>query len=103
MREKESLVVTDSCIVVFWDKEANKSSSYDSEGSKSTPIFSNTTLSDCVFHGVDFSLGTQSKTQEGAITVPTKENRNIKKIIDEYLSPRVSYRSKYFGYTCNFG
>ena len=29
MRGKESLVVTDSHIVVFWDKEVKKSSSYD--------------------------------------------------------------------------
>ena len=29
MRGKESLVVTDSRIVVFWDKEVNKISSYD--------------------------------------------------------------------------
>ena len=30
MREKESLVVTDYRIVVFWYKEVKKSSSYDS-------------------------------------------------------------------------
>ena len=79
MRGKESLVVTDSCIVVFWDNEVKKSSSYDSKGSKSNPIFSNTTLSDCVVHGNDFIQGTQSNRQEGAITVSTKENPNIKK------------------------
>ena len=77
MRVKESPVVTDSRIVVFWNKEVNKSSSYDSEGSKSTPIFSNITLIDFVVHGVDFSLGTQSKMQECAITVSTKDNPNI--------------------------
>ena len=77
MRGNESLVVTVSCIVAFWDKEVNKSSSYYSEGSKSTPIFSNRTLSYCVVHGFDFSQGTQSKIQEGAITVSTKENPNI--------------------------
>ena len=72
MRGKESLVVTDSQIVVFWDKEVKKISSYDSEGSKSTPIFSNITLGGCVVHGVNFSQGTQSKMQECAITVSTK-------------------------------
>ena len=72
MREKESLVVTDSHIVVFWDTEVKKSSSYYSQVSKSTPIFSNRTLSDCVVHGVDFSHRDQSKMQEGAITVSTK-------------------------------
>ena len=72
MRGKKILVVTDSRIVLFWDKDVKKSSSYDSEGSKSTPIFNNRTLSDCVVHGVDFSQGTQSKIQEGAITVSTK-------------------------------
>ena len=80
MREKESLVVTDSRIVVFWDKEVKKNSSYDSKGRKSNPIFSNRTLSDFVVHGVDFSQGTQSKMQEGAITVSTKENPNIKNV-----------------------
>ena len=78
MREKESLVVTDSRIVVLWDKEVKKISSYDSEGSNYTPIFSNIILSDCVVHGVCFSQGTQSKIQEGAITVSTKENPKIK-------------------------
>ena len=78
LREKEIFVVTDSRIIVFWDKEVKKSSSYDSEGSKSNPIFSNITLSDCVVHGVDFSQGNQSKMQEGAIIVSTKENTNIK-------------------------
>ena len=78
MREKESLVVTDSHILVFWYKELKNSSSYDSQVSKSTPIFTNITLSDCVVHGVDFSQGTQSKIQEGAITV-SKKNPNIKK------------------------
>ena len=77
MRGKESLVVTDSRIVVFWYKEVKKSSSYDSEVRNYTPIFSNITLSDCVVHGVDFSRGTQSKIQEGAIPVSTKENPNI--------------------------
>ena len=72
MRGKESLVVTDSRIVVFWNKELKKSSSYDSEGSKSNPIFRNITLIDCVVHGVDFSQGNQSKMQEGAVTVSTK-------------------------------
>ena len=79
MRGKESLVVTDSRIVVFWDKEVKQSSSYDSEGSKSTPIFNNRTLSDCVVHGVGFSQGNPSKMQEDAITLSTKENPNIKK------------------------
>ena len=37
MRGKESLVVTDSRIFVFWYKEVKKSSSYYSEGSKSNP------------------------------------------------------------------
>ena len=60
MRGKESLVVTDSRIVLFWEKEVKKIRSYDSEGSKSTSIFRNRTLSDCVAHGVDFSQGTQS-------------------------------------------
>ena len=78
MRVNESLVVTDSRIVVFWENEVNKRSSYDSEGSKSNPIFSNITLRDCVVHGVDFSQGTQRKMQEGAITVSTKENPNKK-------------------------
>ena len=77
MRYTESLGVTDSRIVVFWYKEVKKSSSYDSEGSNSTLIFSDRTLSDCVVHGVDFSQGTQSKIQEGATTVSTKENPNI--------------------------
>ena len=77
-REKENLVVTDSHIVVFWDKEIKKSSSYDSQVSKSTPIFINRNLSDFVVHGVDFSQGNQSKMQENAITVSTKENPNIK-------------------------
>ena len=77
MMGKESLVVTDSRIVFFWYKEVKKSSSYDSEGRNSNPIFSNRTLSDCVVHGVDFSQGTQSKMQEGTITVSTKENPNI--------------------------
>ena len=63
MREKEILIVTDSRIFVFWDKEVKKSSSYDSEVSNSTPIFSNRNFSDCVVHGVDFSQGTQSKMQ----------------------------------------
>ena len=72
MRGKGSLFVTDSRIVVFWDKEVKKISSYHSEGSNPTPIFSNRTLSDCVVCGVDFSQGTQSKIQEGAITVSTK-------------------------------
>ena len=72
MREKESLVVTESRIVVFWDNEVKKISSYNSEGRKSTPIFSNRTLSDCVVYGVDFSQGTQINMQEGAITVSTK-------------------------------
>ena len=62
---------------MFWDKEIKKSSSYDSEGSKSTTILRNIPLSDCVVHGVVFSPGTQSKMQEGAIPVPTKENLNI--------------------------
>ena len=88
---------------MFWDKEVKKSSSYDSGGSNYTPIFSNITLIDCVVHGVNFIQGTQSKIQEGVITVPTKENTNIKKRGDEYISPRVSYCSKYIGYTCNFG
>ena len=35
-------------------------------------------MSDCVVHGVDFSQGDQSKIQEGAITVSTKESSNIK-------------------------
>ena len=73
MRGQESLVVTDSRIVVFWYKEVNKISSYDSEGRKSTPIFSNRTLSDCVVHCVDFIQGAHSKMQEGAITVSTKK------------------------------
>ena len=77
MRGKESLVVTDSRIVVFWDKEVKKSSSYDSEGSKSTPIFIDRNFSDCVVHGVDFSQGTPSKMQEVAIIVSTKDNQNI--------------------------
>ena len=77
MRRKESLVVTDSRIVVFWVSEVKKSSSYDSESSKYTPIFSNITLSDDVVHGFDFSLETHSKMQEGAITVSTKEYLNI--------------------------
>ena len=63
MRGKEILVVTDYRIVVFWEKEAKKSSSYDSQVSKSTPIFSNRTLIVCVVHGVDFSQGNQSKIQ----------------------------------------
>ena len=75
---KESLVITDSHIIVFWDKEVKKSSSYDSEVSKSNPILSNNTLSDFLVHYVDFSQGSQSKMQEGAITVSTKENPNIK-------------------------
>ena len=79
MRGKESLVLSDSHIVVFWDKEVNKSSSCYSEDTKSTTIFNNRTLSYCVVHGVDFSQGTQSKMHEGAITVSTKENPNIKK------------------------
>ena len=79
MRGKDSLFLTDSSIVVFWYKEEKKISSYDSEGSKSTHIFSNRTLSDCVVHGVYFSQGTQHKIQEGAITVSTKDNPNIKK------------------------
>ena len=62
-RGKESLVVTDSHIVVFWDKEVKKSSSYYSQVRKSTPIFSNRTLSDCVVHGVDFGQVNQSKMQ----------------------------------------
>ena len=104
MREKEILVVTASRIVVLWEKEVNKSSSYDSEGSKSTPIFCNITFSACVVHGLDFSQGTHSNMQEGgAITVSTKENPNIKKRRDEYLSPGVSYYSKCLGYTCSFG
>ena len=102
MRVKESLIVTDYRIVLFWYKEVKKISSYDSEGSKSTHIFRNKNLSGCVIHGVDFSQETQSKTHEGTITVSTKDNPNIKKR-DEYLSPRVSYFSKYLGYTCNFG
>ena len=77
MRGKESLVVTDSRTLAFWDKKANKSSSYDSEGSKSTPIFSNVTLIDFVVHGFGFVQGTQSKKQESAITVSTKVNPNI--------------------------
>ena len=77
MRGKDSLVVTDSHIFVFWDKEVKKSISYYPEGKNSTFIFSNITSSDCVVHGVDFSQGTQSKMQEGAITVSTKENPNI--------------------------
>ena len=72
MREKESLVVTDSHTVVFWDKEVKKSSSYDSKFLKSTPIFIKRTLSNCVVHGVDFIQGNQSKMQEDAITVSTK-------------------------------
>ena len=72
MREIESLVVTDSHIFVFWDKEKKKSSSYDSKVRKSTLIFSNRNLSDCVVHGVDFSQVNQSKMKEGAITVSTK-------------------------------
>ena len=58
-------------------------------------------MSDCVVNGVDFSQGTQSKIQEGAITLSTKESSKI--IRDKYLSPRVSYCSKYLGCTCNFG
>ena len=61
MSEKESLVVTDSCIFVFWYKEVKKISPYDSDGINYTPIFSNRTLRDCVVHGVDFSQGDQSK------------------------------------------
>ena len=79
MREKESLVVTDSHIAVFWDQEVKKISAYDSEGRKSTPIFRNRTLSDYVVHVIDFSQGTQSNMQEGTITVSTKENPNILK------------------------
>ena len=79
MRGKDRLVITDSRIVVFWYKEVKKGSAYDSEGSNSTPIFSNKTLSDGVVHGVDFSQGIQSKMQKGAITLSTKENPNIKK------------------------
>ena len=75
MRGKESLVVTDSCIVLFWDKEVNKNSLYYSEGSKSNPIFSNRTLSDCLVHGVDFSKEDQRNMQEGAITWSTKEEK----------------------------
>ena len=78
MRRKESLVVTDSRIVVFWVSEVKKSSSYDSESSKYTPIFSNITLSDDVVHRFDFSMETHSKMQEGAITEETKENLDIK-------------------------
>ena len=74
MRVKEILVVTNSHIVVFWDKEVMKISSYDSQVSKSTPIFINIILGDCVVHGVDFSQGNQSNMQEGAIIVSTKEN-----------------------------
>ena len=74
MRGKDILVVTDSHIVLFLENEVKKRSSYDIEGSKSTPIFSNRTMIDCVVHGVDFSQGTHSKTQKGAIIVSTKEN-----------------------------
>ena len=101
MRGNESLVVTDSHIVVFWEKEVKKSTSCDSEGSKSNPIFINRTLSACVVHAVDFIQGTPSKMQEGAITVSIKENPNIlnTKI---WISP-ISYCPKYLGYTYNFG
>ena len=77
-RGKESLVVTYSHIVLFWDKEVKKSCSHDSQVSKYTPIFSNRTLGNCKVHGVDFSQRNQSKMQEGAITVSTEENPNIK-------------------------
>ena len=103
MRGKGSLVVTDSRIVVFWEKEVRKISLYDSGGSKSTPIFINRTLSYFVVHGDDFSQGIQNKMQDCAITVSIKENPNIKKRRDEYLSPRVSYFSKYLGHIFNFG
>ena len=86
MRVKESLVVTDYRIVVFWDKEVNKSISYDSQVSNSTPISINRTLIDCVVHGVDFIQGGQCKMQEGAITVSTKENPNIFKNGDMEIS-----------------
>ena len=79
MRGKESLVVTDSRIVLFWEKEVKKIRSYDSEGSKSTSIFRNRTLSDCVVHGVDFIQENQSNMQEVAIMVSTKENPNTYK------------------------
>ena len=88
---------------MFWEKEVKKTSSYDSDGSTSTPTFSNRNLSDCVVHGVHFIQGTHSNMQEGAIIVPTKENPNIKKGRDEDLSQIVSYCSKYLGYTCSFG
>ena len=55
MREKESLVVTESHMVVLMDKEVKKRSSCDSQVIKSTLIFSNRTLSECVVHVVDFS------------------------------------------------
>ena len=45
-------------------------------------------MSDCVVHGVDFSQGNQSKMQEGAITVSTKENPNIKKNEEINISPQ---------------
>ena len=103
MRVKESLIVTDSRIVVFWDKEVKKISSYDPEGRTYTPIFRNITLIYCVVPGVYFIQGIQSKIQVGVITVSTKNKPNIKKRKDEYLSPRGSYCSKYLGYTFNFG
>ena len=37
LRGKESRIITDARIVLFWEKEVKKSSSYDSEGSKSNP------------------------------------------------------------------
>ena len=43
MRGEDSLVVTDSHIVVFWDKEIKKSISYDSQVRNSTLVFSNRT------------------------------------------------------------
>ena len=63
MRGKESLVLTESRIVVFQDEEVKTSSSYESKVSKSTPIFSNRTLSDYVVCDVDFIQGNQSNMQ----------------------------------------
>ena len=72
---------------MFWYKEVNKSSSYDTEVNNSTPIFSNRTLSDCVVHGVYLSQGAQSKIQEGAITVSTREIQILKNE-DMNISPQ---------------